>query len=160
MANIYQMYMDRAEDRCQDPSASGIAGHGYRFKNYIRPYSPSSDMYHQYAAYDMLKGMTENLPGPLQKPVAGIAALGMQMASPFYDLGSGYLDFLTANKQSGERQDLMPFLAGQNPLPQMKNRGLGSLQFLFGPSNKFLEGYNQLFENKPYEQSGASIRNE
>ena len=82
------------------------------------------------------------------------------MASPFYDLGSGYLDFLTANKQSGERQDLMPFLAGQNPLPQMKNRGLGSLQFLFGPSNKFLEGYNQLFENKPYEQSGASIRNE
>tara|TARA_R100001510_G_C7587300_1_gene158163 strand:- start:217 stop:681 length:465 start_codon:yes stop_codon:yes gene_type:complete len=154
MANIYQMYMDRAGDRAEDPST-----HAYRFTNYIRPYSPSSDMYHQYAAYDMLKGMTEGLPGPLQKPAAGIAALGMQLASPFYDLGSGYLDFLTANKQTGQRQDLMPFLAGQNPLPQMKNRGIGSLQFIFGPSNQFLEGYNKLFENRPATQ-GASMRND
>jgi len=121
--------------------------HMNEWEKFIYPNSPSTDMYHQMATYNMLnKKLPENKWLRKLASLAAVPAVGL--GSLVYDpVQAG----LTYNEGGEDRESFMSHLADQNPFPQAWSRMKGASElvadeFGFSGSDDFNEAYNQTVE--------------
>ena len=121
--------------------------HMNEWEKFIYPNSPSTDMYHQLAMYNMLnKQLPENKWLRKLSSIAAVPAVGIN--SLWYDPLQAYNTY----KEGGDdRGSFVSHLADQNPFPQAWSRMKGASElvadeFGFSGSDDFNEAYNQTVE--------------
>ena len=142
LTDLYGTYLEEMGGDFDDPGT-----HAYEWENYIKPNSPSTDMYHQMAMYNMLdKKLPDN---KLLRLLGGISSIPITpIASLFHDPFQAYLDH---GIDKGSKGPLTSYIADQNPFPQAWNRMKGAGEFVrnelgLGRRDDFNQAYNQAVE--------------
>jgi hypothetical protein len=145
LSNFYRNYTEGVEDKTLIPGT-----HAYEWENYIQPNSPSTDLYHQMAMYNM---MDKKLPqNKWARRGLGIASLpAIAIGSLAYDPFTAVLDYGIDQGRGELKGPMTSYIANQNPFPQAWDRLKGAGQFIkesWGgeKSPEFSQAYNQTVE--------------
>ena len=149
LTDLYRTYLEETGDDFDTPGT-----HAYEWENYIKPNSPSTDMYHQMAMYNQLEN--EAPKNKWLRKAFGLASFpGIAIGSPLLDISQSFLDYGIDQGKGKLKGPMTSYIGGQNPFPQAWNRMKGATQFVadqfnlpMGKSdsgrNEFRETYNRV----------------
>ena len=152
LTDLYRTYLEETGDDFDTPGT-----HAYEWENYIKPNSPSTDMYHQMAMYNQLEN--EAPKNKWLRKAFGLASFpGIAIGSPLLDISQAFLDYGIDQGKGKLKGPMTSYISGQNPFPQAWNRMKGATQFLADELNlpmgsegsgrrQFREAYNKTFRN-------------